>query len=277
MCEYIDYPGSPLLEFDPPFFECEEADSEPPVLIELGSGTGIVAARIAGSAYFPEGGIVVATDLLDVCPLLEHNLGSIFSLPTDSERSRVLVRPLAWGNMGHATAIAQELGIPHTRTLTHIICSDLVYFPELFGPLLRTLIHLTSLPCPSADAGKSIKIVISYKVRSLHKESPFWSAFGLWFTFQPVLFRDARHGNGVSVSEDKEELGESWSQFGAMDDDTQDRTFIFIAYRRPESLAWEVPLSDRDLVDGVGGRGTPARKGDDTFETLLFLAMKIVE
>jgi len=312
MCEYADHlsnNGACLhpLEFDPPFFDCEEA-GELPVLVELGSGTGIVAGRIADSTFFPEDGIIVATDLPDVCPLLEKNLrkpGSVSSLSTSSKGSRVLVRPLAWGNIDHPISIAQELGwcrntsticgsrMPRTPRLTHIICSDLVgihfrldvrdfkplspqvYFPELFAPLLRTLIHLTSLSFPTSVDSKPVKIVISYKIRSLPKESPFWSAFGLWFTFQPVLFRrGATHCNDGGMSE---ELGEWWSTFGAVDADSQDRIFIFVAYRRPESFAWEVPPSDWDLIDGVGARGTPARKGDDTFETLLFMAMEGVE
>ncbi|KIM53259.1 hypothetical protein SCLCIDRAFT_1222989, partial [Scleroderma citrinum Foug A] len=294
MCEYVDHLSinngclHPL-EFDPPFFDCQEAD-ELPVLVELGSGTGIVAGRIADSTFFPEGGIIVATDLPDVCPLLEKNLhkpGSAPSLSTYSKGSRVLVRPLAWGNIDHAIAIAQELGLYrnmrticgpqtlHTRTLTHIICSDLVYFPELLGPLLRTLIHLTSLSCSTSVDSKPVRIVISYKIRSLPKESPFWSAFGLWFTFQPVLFR-----RGATYCNDGgmiEELGElQWSRFGAANADSKDHTFIFVAYRRPESFAWEVPPSDWDLIDGVGARGTPARKGDDTFETMLFMTMENV-
>ena len=135
MCEYVDHPSTELA-FDPPFFEKREADASP-VLVELGSGTGIVAARIANSTSFPDDGIIVATDLPDVCPLLAHNLrkpGSTSSLFT----SKMLVRPLAWGNIDHVIAIAQELVLsrgtrpicglrtPHTRRLTHIVCSDLV-------------------------------------------------------------------------------------------------------------------------------------------------------
>lgn len=141
-----------------------------------------------------------------------------------------------------------------------------MYFPELFGPLLRTLIHLTSLTqCPLTLESKPVKVVISYKIRSLPKESPFWSAFGLWFTFQPVLFRRCNETDGHD---------EEWTSFGAVEGD---RTFIFVAYRRPESFAWEVPPSDRDLIDGVGARDTDKRKGDDAFETLLFMTMESVE
>ena len=65
-------------------------------------------------------------------------------------------------------------------------------------------------------------------------------------------------------------LEETWTRFGSAD---EDNLFIFVAARRPESLAWEVPSSDSDLLAGVGARGTQTRKGDDTFEGLLLMAL----
>ena len=101
--------------------------------LELGSGTGFIAARVA-EWLRPDLDLLVATDLPDVCPLLETNLRHS---PT------VRVRPLAWGNAAHAQAISEELGLlnvnqalPHAstggparhryRVPTHILCSDLV-------------------------------------------------------------------------------------------------------------------------------------------------------
>ncbi|KAI9568202.1 hypothetical protein HD554DRAFT_2205118 [Boletus coccyginus] len=214
-------------------------------VIELGSGTGVVAASVARAirrAVMP-GGFVIATDLPDVCPLLA----------TEPRK-----QPLAWGNLVHATSIASEFG---SRRLTHIVCSDLVYFPELLGPLLRTLIHLTS-PSFAPSSGLSLKIVISYKIRSLSKETPFWSAFGLWFSFQPVL-----------DTPPDDESDAPWKQFAA--DEDADQTFVFVAYRQPESIAWNVPETDKELMEGVGARGTTSKKGDDTFETILFMAMAV--
>ena len=123
-----------------------------------------------------------------------------------------------------------------------------VYFPDLFAPLVRSLIHLTSL---SSSASETPKIIMSYKVRSLSKEMPFWSAFGLWFEFSPVL---ARHKQG------------SWSRFGPSASDDGGAVFIFIARRRPESFQWETPISDAELW-GI-------KRGDDTFESLLLMAME---
>lgn len=147
-----------------------------------------------------------------------------------------------------------------------------MYFPELLGPLLRTLIHLTSPSCVP-PSGPPVKIVISYKIRSLPKETPFWIAFGLWFLFQPVLarrwVRPAQSKNAPPEGEPN--TTEPWRQFGA--DDDADRIFVFVAYRRPESITWHVPETDKELMEGVGARGTSAKKGDDTFETILFMAM----
>lgn len=49
--------------------------------------------------------------------------------------------------------------------------------------------------------------------------------------------------------------------------------FVFVARRRPDSFEWEIPLSDNDLMSGVGARNTRKTKGDDTFETLLLMGL----
>ena len=126
-----------------------------------------------------------------------------------------------------------------------------MYFPELLAPLLRTLLHLTATAPPP-------RVVISYKIRSLTKEMAFWSAFGLWFTFAPVLVR-ARSGSSGR-----------WERFGAGGDG---EVFVFTAWRRPESFSWSAPEDDAALLEGAGARGTQKRKGDDAFE--LFLMMGV--
>ena len=282
LCAYVNpADGDVLRDFDPPFVDDQ---LETLGVIELGSGTGVIAESVARAIRHADrpGGFVIATDLPDVCPLLQHNLGISTSNERDrSESDVVFVRPLAWGNVHHATSIASEFG---SRRLTHIVCSDLastfvdsdllthpwltilhkysqVYFPELFGPLLHTLIHLTS-PSYVPSSEPPVKVVISYKVRSLSKETPFWSAFGLWFSFQPVLARRRVR------STDELDPQESWRQIGA--DEDADRTFVFVAYRRPESIACHAPETDKELMEGVG-----VQKGDDTFETILFMGMGV--
>ncbi|KAJ7067137.1 putative methyltransferase-domain-containing protein, partial [Mycena amicta] len=219
------------ISFDPPFTLHTECNR----LIELGSGTGLNAAMVATLLHDD---ILFATDLPEVCPLLERNLAS---------HRPVLVRPLAWGNSQHALDIQKEL---QTHHLTHILCSDLVYFPLLLAPLLRSLIQLTS---PSFG---DPQVIISYRIRSLAKETPFWSAFGLWFDFAPVLVQDTENT--------------SWRRFGA---ELPDPTFVFVAHRRKESFNWTVPASDADLLTGVFAQGSQMPKGDDTFETLLLMSL----
>ncbi|KAF8628014.1 hypothetical protein AX15_004132 [Amanita polypyramis BW_CC] len=231
------------LEFDPPFIS--PSDRPPLSIIELGSGSGLVAAAIATRLNSLHD-LIIATDLPEVCQLLSANLRHT-ACPS------LAVRPLTWGNAQHATDISSEF-FNENRSLTHVICSDLVYFPDLFAPLMRSLIHLTS----SSLTSSSPKIIISYKIRSLSKETLFWSTFGLWFEFSPVLTRDKSDRC-------------NWRRFGAST--SEDALFIFVARRRPQSFHWHVPLGDLDLLNGVGAWGTNHRKGDDTFESLLLLRM----
>lgn len=126
MLAYLD-PASEI-DFDPlPFTHTltpPAADSDTVqrsiTVVELGSGTGFLAARVADWLR-PDLDLLLATDLPDVCPLLEANLRSC---------PAVQVRALAWGSREHADAISRNLGSlsPNTteRHLTHILCSDLV-------------------------------------------------------------------------------------------------------------------------------------------------------
>lgn len=136
LCAYVDPTEGDVLDFDPPFVDVPH---EPLGVIELGSGTGVVAATIARMirrAVQP-GGFVIATDLPDVCPLLKHNLG----LNTERSANRsdfdaIFVRPLTWGILGHATSIANEFGLVQpfaSRRLTHIVCSDLASIDDNYS------------------------------------------------------------------------------------------------------------------------------------------------
>ncbi|KAF7312502.1 hypothetical protein MIND_00263900 [Mycena indigotica] len=227
---YIKPPRN--LVFDPPFTPFDG----PNRIVELGSGTGMNAAMVAG-LLDPSRDILFATDLPEVCPLLERNLRS---------HKSIHIQPLAWGNSQHAINLQSKL---NNEPLTHILCSDLVYFPQLLAPLLRSLIHLTS------STFGDPQLILSYRIRSLAKETPFWAAFGLWFDFTPVL---------VQTHTDT-----PWERFGA---ELPDPTFVFVAHRRQESRDWTVPLSDTDLMSGLlAANSLP--KTDDTFETLLFMSL----
>ncbi|KAJ7261801.1 putative methyltransferase-domain-containing protein [Mycena haematopus] len=237
--------------FDPPFFRQPEARKNVRI-VELGAGTGLVAATMAMMLCTCD--VMFVTDLPQVCPLLEQNLRAFLD-------GSIRVRPLSWGNSQHALSIAEELSkLPDTPYLTHILCSDLVYFPELLAPLLRSLIKLSSPPFITNPS--DTEIIISYKVRSLAKETPFWSAFGLWFDFSPVLLKKIGHETDIDDS--------PWQRFGVS---LEDPTFVFVAHRRKESLNWQLPPSDEELIQGVMARGTLVPKGDDTFETLLLMSL----
>ncbi|KAJ7455299.1 putative methyltransferase-domain-containing protein [Mycena galericulata] len=233
--------------FDPPLFP--ESDEARRVIIELGSGSGIVAATMAEVLHRTDD-IILATDLPEVCPLLEQNLRA-------HDTGQILVRPLSWGNSEHAARIADELSkSTNAPGFTHIICSDLVYFSELLAPLLRSLIQLSSPPFVVAPGDDQV-VVISYKIRSLPKESPFWSAFGLWFEFAPVLVQKTDPGLG-QVS--------PWHRHGA---DVEDPTFVFVARRRQHSFHWTLPPDDEDLMQGIMAGGTLSPKSDDTVRNSL--------
>ena len=135
-----------------------------------------------------------------------------------------------------------------------------MYFPELLAPLLRSLLHLTAPERSATLQVASPQVVLSYKIRSLCKETPFWSAFGLWFTFDPVLMRT------------RSENDSTWRRFDACGDG---EVLLFVARRRSESFSWTVPEDDVALLDGVGAWGTEERKTDDGFE--LFLLMNVDE
>ncbi|KAJ7104003.1 putative methyltransferase-domain-containing protein [Mycena belliarum] len=227
----------PGLVFDPPLFTGPDA-REPLRILELGSGSGIVAATMAPLLQRARD-IMFVTDLPEVCALLEQNLRAHNDL--------LLVRPLSWGSSEHARGIAAELLdlAKNSPYLTHILCSDLIYFPELLAPLLRSCIELSSPPFVAVPS--DVELIISYKIRSLAKETPFWAAFGLWFEFAPILAR---------------KTGSSWRRFGA---DFEDPTFVFVARRREKSFNWIVPSNDEDLMYGAAG--------DDTFETLLLMSL----
>ncbi|KAI0029311.1 putative methyltransferase-domain-containing protein, partial [Vararia minispora EC-137] len=248
LLRYLSELDSQSSELDPqnsePFFTVLNG---PITLLELGSGTGIVGIGLVKALALTEHKDyrVILTDLPDVCPLLQDNLRLYPSL---LDAGVVSVAPLAWGRREHVSAIVQFLG---GRPLTHIICSDLapqVYFPELLAPLLRTLIDLTSIQPAS-------QIIISYKVRSLVKETPFWGAFGLWFAFAPILSRASPEG--------------TWTRVGV-----DAGVFVFRAYRLPESLGWTPPDDDDALLGGVGAGKTAERKTDETFELLLLMGLE---
>lgn len=281
------------LEFDPP---CDLFDGKSDVnIVELGSGTGVVGINVAlharrhcdGAAHKKTR--VFLTDLDNVCPLLDRNARRAgFYAQNDSgdgdrSETEVFVQPLPWGSHKHAHQLLC------TTVLTHIICSDLVYFPHLLAPLLRSLIDLTGVSGTERGEGGSPKVIIGYRVRSLVKEEAFWRAFAAWFTFEPVLCRRTMPANADNEQD--------WRSFGTRasdratdakaaslakeDEEGEDApSFVFVAARKSETLDWQAPSEDALLMGGWmdrKGADAPERKlgqGMDAFELLLFNALQ---
>ena len=147
-----------------------------------------------------------------------------------------------------------------------------MYFPSLLAPLLRSLLHLTTPPLVDARSGHSPTVIISYKIRSLAKEAPFWSAFGLWFNFSPVLVR-RKQGVGNTPAADYTSNTGHWIRYSP--GDLSDETFVFVATRRPESMCWRIPQDDGELLAGVGAYNSNQPRSDDQFEQLLLMGMDI--
>lgn len=221
---------------------------------------------------------VILTDLPDVCTLLRENvsvqleewkragLSDGFTAVdcgelrhNEEETVGLCVRKLSWGNQENIENLSMELKAFSQSSEKRdgdnnliILCSDLVYFPHLLAPLLRTLIYLTS-PTFVPNASAHATIIMSYRLRSFAKETPFWRAFGTWFSFHPVLERQA--------------LAETeWRRVGWQESAL---SFIFVARRKPESLSWKCPERDDELMNTFGG--------DDTFEILLMLCNDAAE
>jgi len=135
-----------------------------------------------------------------------------------------------------------------------------VYFPELLAPLLRSLIHLTSSQCDQPT------VIISYKIRSLPKESPFWSAFGLWFDWAPVLYYEKTADSSPDAADNSSVA--SWTRYHSASS-----TYLFVAQRKVASLSWKIPESDLDLLEGVGAEGDDSRKADEGFEVMLLMEL----
>jgi len=136
-----------------------------------------------------------------------------------------------------------------------------VYFSPLFEPLLRTLLQLTAQNEDVNPSTKTVNVIISYQIRCLEFETPFWRTFGAWFDFKPVWLRSKPiigEVEGYNVEEEPE-----WQRLGSSSDAER---YVFVAHRRPESLRWPIPETDEELMNG---------RGDDTFESLLQLNISV--
>ncbi|KAI8984765.1 putative methyltransferase-domain-containing protein [Mycotypha africana] len=217
-------------------------DSKPFKVLELGAGTGYVGIALASQLKRPAQ--VYITDLEQVVPLINDNVLLHYSDHSSEKKETaaadIFVDRLHWGNKADAKRLLDKAG----GSFDLVVVSDCVYFPELFGILIDTLITV-------CDA--QTKVVIGYKCRSLEKEVGFWQDyFGRFFEYEPVRKVDLLEetveveeaGKKVTKKIQKEELGEF---LGA-----EEQLFVFVGKKRPNNQV---------------------KAADDTFTTLLFCSM----
>lgn len=149
--------------------EAKATKQRPYRILELGAGTGYVGISLANQLCKPCQ--VYITDLEQVVPLIKENVAAYCRVP-ENTAAEIIVDRLHWGNSTDAKRVLSGGGFDL------VVVSDCVYFPELFGMLLDTLLEV----CDG-----STRVVIGYKCRSLEKEVGFWQDyFGRYFMYEPV-------------------------------------------------------------------------------------------
>ncbi|KAG9043198.1 hypothetical protein FS837_009874 [Tulasnella sp. UAMH 9824] len=139
-------------EFDPPStFHIKRGNN---VVIELGSGTGYAGLELAATLSLTD--VTILTDLAEVCPLLEKNAREAGRAGQGAE---VRIRPLEWGSIRDGEVVLAEAS--KLGGVTHVVCSDVVYFPPLIPLLLRTLLQLTSRRPDEDVSTPSVEVIIS--------------------------------------------------------------------------------------------------------------------
>ncbi|KAL1406338.1 hypothetical protein Q8F55_008037 [Vanrija albida] len=149
-------------------------------VVELGSGQALASLHLA--SHLPASDRIVLTDLPEVVPLCEASIAA-WRAREGGAGADVLARPLAWG--------ADVESVAALGPFTHILMCDLVYFPHLYPPLLRTLLELTEPPSvPTEGDTFGPEIIMAWKSRSLALEESFFDSFGRYFELTPVLGGD---------------------------------------------------------------------------------------
>lgn len=281
------------LEFDPPCSLFHRSNAEPLTIVELGSGAGYGSLRLAGQILRHSQDVqakllqarLVLTDLENVVPLMKRNVARA-GHEQATDLLDVRVRRLAWGNKDHAAELVSELAATRAvesekvgkNPLSHILCSDLVYFPELLAPLLRSIIWLSGygIEAESDDscfAQRGPELIISYKVRSLTKEQPFWSALSSWFELRAVDCRSKRRQrHSHSQDQSTDDTGLEWHRFGSQGEDygaseaSDQELFVFVGHRRKETIGCMAPEDDTELMSGKRLRPGQGPEGEACFE-----------
>ncbi|KAJ3285999.1 hypothetical protein HDU79_006900 [Rhizoclosmatium sp. JEL0117] len=189
-------------------------------MLELGAGTG-ATSLFAGKAVPPLTEIFVS-DLDVAVPLIAHNIQ--LNYPDSAN----ILTPLALDWTQHAQTAAWLASLPprHNNNnnkppIDFVFASDVVYFPELFDPLIQTLVVIASAPpspslllsttspfvaptpatTPLQPTPETIhesytqpEILLVCRIRQLEKELPFYTKLGKYFHLQPLA--DEEWDNG---------------------------------------------------------------------------------
>ncbi|GHJ84519.1 hypothetical protein NliqN6_0921 [Naganishia liquefaciens] len=264
---YLTRPSESPLEFSP---GCTMFDPDaPPIILELGSGQSHASLHLLtqldgtrrADRVIPDGTRqrprVILTDLENVVPLVQTSVdrwrAGTASMREQSERPEVDVVALPWGD---ALAAERLLASGRACPVSHILMIDLIYFPHLYGRLLRTLLHLTQPPFCTIDAQSTSRddnvgpeIILCYKTRSLEFEQTFFHAFEPWFHMRPLLSR----ARGQSTAE------QPWRIHGRDED-----VVVYICRRRRgtmENVSGWTPRTDEEVMRGPRmRRSSGARK-----------------
>ncbi|KAJ3099093.1 hypothetical protein HDU97_003472 [Phlyctochytrium planicorne] len=143
------------------------AESQAPIrFLELGSGTGVSSILLADILKSKlQSFHIIATDLELAVDLIRKNiLENKLSDHVSGER-------LEWGQDNDADSILKD------GTIDMVFASDVVYYPELFDPLIKTLLYLTN---PNKQAIMP-EVIICCRMRELSKELPFYGKLGKEF------------------------------------------------------------------------------------------------
>ena len=124
-------------------------ESNPAILrdlnvLELGAGTGIAGIAVNSACGCKS---MVLTDLPEVCELLHMNVSLNEKLRMQPTQGRVSVMPLSWGQESLPVGNNPDFGVNSEEEIggiDAIIASDVVYDPEGYAPLAKTLRSLIS-------------------------------------------------------------------------------------------------------------------------------------
>lgn len=177
-------------------------------------------------------------------------------------RSKLSATALPWGSL----EALQRLDREHRRP-TLILCSDLIYFRELFAPLLRTLLWLTrSFSQEHSEQSVELegpKVIMAYKIRCLAREEVFYKAFCEHMTAEGFIVRVQSDHSGAAYWFDfAPVLVKAEGEWRSSEDG---ETYIFEASRRIQRQNQNVPTDDQQLLDLT----------DDTFERILFSNLEL--